>query len=227
MGRTCFRSSVILNEEELIRHPSCRKLRHSQKRRGRTLKTAPPEHPHLAPRIRETPSQATLKMATLAPATLPATTTTPLEGILDKLLPTTQDWVVLLDKDILLPTPRHSVHQGMRDMGEDLLEPLDTTTTPDKVLRLLGEDNTTRGLVLPPPGMICTTEGGAGVGTLLDQDTHKEDHQPHRQELLHHQAILQPPNLTINIRKVEMGHNQGAPRARVAPRLGCRRRAHG
>merc|ERR1719233_848703 len=142
------------------------------------LKTAPREHLHPALRIPETPSQATLKMATPAQATLLATTTTPLEGILDKLLPTTQDWVVLLDKDILLPTPRHSVHQGMRDMGEVLLEPLDTTTTQDKVLLLRGEDNMTRGLVLPPPGMICTTEGGAGVGTLLDQDTRKEDHPP-------------------------------------------------
>jgi len=229
MGRTCFRSSVILNAEELIRHPSCPRWRHSQKRRGRTLKTAPPEHLHLALRIRETPSQATLKMATLGQATLPATTTTPLVGIRDKHLPTTQAWVVHPDRDILLPTPRHSVHQGMRDMGEVLQEPRDTTITPDKVLHLLGEDNTTRGLVLPPRGMICTTEGGEGVATLLDQDTHKEDHQPHHQELLHHQAILQPPNLTINIRKVEMGHNQGAPRARVlrAPRVGCRRRAQG
>jgi len=193
------------------------------------LKTAPREHLHPALRIPETPSQATLKMATPAQATLLATTTTPLEGILDKPLPTTQDWAVHLDKDILLPTPRHSVHQGMRDMGEDLQEPRDTAITPDKVLHLLGEDNTTRGLVLQQPATICTTEGGVGVVTLLDQDTRKEDHQPHHQELLHHQAILQPPNLTINIRKVEMGHNLGAPRARVlrAPRVGCRRRAQG
>ena len=76
-----------------------------------------------------------------------------------------QDWAVHLDKDILLPTPRHSVHQGMRDMGEDLQEPRDTAITPDKVLHLLGEDNTTRGLVLQQPATTCTTEGGVGVVT--------------------------------------------------------------
>jgi len=193
------------------------------------LKTALQEHHHLALRIPETPSQAILKMATPDQATLPAITTTPLEGTLDKHLPTTQDWVVHLDKDILHPIPQHSALQGMRDTEEVLQEPQDTTTTQDKVLHHPGGDNMTRAQVLLQQGMICTTEGGVGVVTLLDQDTRKEDHQPHHQEPLLHPAILQPPNLMINIRKVEMGHNLGVPRVQGvwAPRVGCRHRAHG
>ena len=49
-------------------------------------------------RILETPSQAILKMATPDQATLPAITTTPLEGTLDKHLPTTQVRILSLSR---------------------------------------------------------------------------------------------------------------------------------
>lgn len=214
----------------MIRHQYCRRWKRSQRRKGR-LKTDLQEPPHPAHRIPETLSLVILKMVTQAPATLQATTTTLQEGTHDKHHPTTQEWVVRPDKDILLPTPRHSVHLDMRDTEGDLRELRDTTITRDQGVHLrLGGDSMKGGQVPPPPGMICTTEeDGVVAGILLDQVIHREDHQQHHRELLHHPAILRPLNLMINIRKVEMGHKLVAHRVQAlrVPRVGCRRRAHG
>jgi len=194
------------------------------------LKTAPQGLPRQDRRIPEILSPGTLKMVTPGPVIPPATTTTLLVATLARPLLITQEWAVLPDKDIPRLTPRHSAHQGMKDMEEVLQELRDITITQDKVvLRHLGVDSTTKTQVLQRLEMICTTEGGAGVGTRLDLGTHKEVHQPHRQELLHHPTIHQPPNLLINIRKVEMGHSQGVlpGQGLRARRVGCRLRALG
>jgi len=301
MGRTYFRLSVILNEEEWIRHQFSPRLKHSRKRRGRTLKIALQGLPLPDHRIPETPSLVILKMATqdrLELATLRAMATTSLQaGTRDRLhliiqdLPyqlknlfgqtiplkivvpntrirlvtlvgtillgptprvatgltrgstvgtpragtgststssTGQEWAVLQDKDIHHLTLQHSVHQGMKDTEEVHQGLLDTIITPE-VHHLLGVDNMTRTLVHQRLEMTCTTEDGVVVDIHLDRDIHKEDHQQHHQELLHHPTIPQPPSLLINIRKVEMGHNQGVPLDRVlrGPQVGCRRRAQG
>lgn len=194
------------------------------------LKTAPQGLPRQDRRIPEILSPGTLKMVTPGLGIPPATTTTLRVATLVRLLLITQEWAVHPDKDIPRLTPRHSAHQGMKDMEEVLLELLDTTITQDKVvLRHLGADSTTKTQVLQRLEMICTTEGGVGVGIHLDLGTRKEVHQPRHQELLHHPTIHQPPNLLINIRKVGQGRNQGVPPGQGlrARRVGCRLRALG
>lgn len=193
----------------------------------------------LAHRIPETLSLVILKMVTpaLALATLPATTTTLQAGIQDRLHHSIQEWAVHPDKVIPLHTPRHNAHQDMKDMEvhQVLLVLLDITTTQDKeVLHQHGEDNMTRTLVHQRLEMTCTIEDGVEVVDIhRDRDIHKEVHQLHHQELLHHPTILQPPNPLINIRKVEwaleMGHNLGVPRAPVLrdPQVGCHLKAQG
>lgn len=232
MGRTYFRLSVILNEEEWIRHQFSPRLKHSRKRRGRTLKIALQGLPLPDHRIPETPSLVILKTATqdrLELATLRAMATTSLQaGTRDRLHLIIQEWAVLQDKDIHHLTLQHSVHQGTKDTEEVHQGLLDTIITPE-VHHLLGVDNMTRTLVHQRLEMTCTTEDGVVVDIHLDRDIHKEDHQQHHQELLHHPTIPQPPSLLINIRKVEMGHNQGVPLDRVlrGPQVGCRHRAQG
>lgn len=199
------------------------------------LKIALQGLPLLAHRIPETLSLAIRKMVTPAPATLPATTTTLQAGIRDRLHHIIQEWAVHLDRVILPHTPQHSAHQDMKDMEEVHQVLLDITTTQDKeVLHQPGEDNMTRDLVHQRLEMTCTIEDGVEVVDILqDRDFHKEVHQQHHQELLHHLTIRQPPNLLISIRKVEwaleMGHNLGVPRAPVlqGPQVGCRLKARG
>jgi len=184
-------------------------------------------------RIPGTPSLVILKMVTLA--TLPATTTTPQAEIPDRLHRTIQEWVVHLDKAIPPHTHQHNARQDMKDMAAVHQVVLDTITIQDKEDHLQhGEDNMTKILVHQRLAMTCTTEDGVEVDIHPDLDIHKEVHQQHPQELHHHRPIIhQPPNLLINIRKVEwaleMGHNLGAPRAQVLrdPQVECSRKARG
>jgi len=209
--------------------------------------------PLLAHRIPGTLSLVILRMDTLA--TLLATTTSLQAEIPDRLhRRIIQEWVVHQDKDIPHHIHQHNVLQDMKDMEVPQV-PLGITTTQEaqeaqeaqevqEVQEVQeaqadplqhGEDNMTKTLVHQQLAMTCTTEDGAEADIHLDLDIHKEVHQQHLQELLHHhhQTILQPLNLLINIRKVEWaletGHNLGAPPAQVHrdPQVVCSHKVRG
>ena len=105
------------------------------------------------------------------------------------------------DKGIHHHIHQHNVHQDMKDMEVPQVA-LGIITIQEDLLQH-GADNTTKTQVHQRLAMICTTEdGGAEADIHLHLDIHKEVHQPHHQELLQHHrpTILQPPNLSINIR---------------------------